>query len=85
RLVIGALPVVVYGQGGRFYTFQGAANEVVMRAGAQLAAPEVIISSRTIVLEPGAGISTLGRGAPSVDSTNGYAFAPGAASRPAAP
>ncbi|MBB1627744.1 hemagglutinin [Achromobacter sp. UMC71] len=79
RLVIGALPVVVYGQGGRFYTFQGAANEVVMRAGAQLAAPEVIISSRTIEVEAGAGISTLGRGAPSVDSTNGYAFAPGAA------
>ncbi len=77
RLVIGALPVVMYGQGGRFYTFQGGANDVVMRAGAQLAAPEVLISSRTIELEAGAGISTLARGAPSVDSTNGYAFEPG--------
>ncbi len=77
RLVIGALPVVMYGQGGRFYTFQGDASEVVMRAGAQLAAPEVLISARTIELEAGAGISTLGRGAPSVDSTNGYAFEPG--------
>ena len=48
-----------------------------MRAGAQLAAPEVLISSRTIELEAGAGISTLARGAPSVDSTNGYAFEPG--------
>ncbi|KAG1433571.1 hypothetical protein G6F57_022053 [Rhizopus arrhizus] len=48
-----------------------------MRAGAQLAAPEVLISARTIELEAGAGISTLGRGAPSVDSTNGYAFEPG--------
>lgn len=79
RLVIGALPVVLYGQGGRFYTFQGTANEVVLRAGAQLAAPEVLISSRTIDVEAGAGISTLGRGAPSVDSSSGYAFQPGAA------
>lgn len=79
RLVIGALPVVIYGQGGRFYTFQGNANQVVMRAGAQLAAPEALISSREIEIEAGAGISTLGRGAPSVDSTSGYAFQPGGA------
>ncbi|MCV6809387.1 filamentous hemagglutinin family protein [Achromobacter ruhlandii] len=79
RLVIGALPVVLYGQGGRFYTFQGGANEVVMRSGAQLAAPEVLISSRVIEIEAGAGISTLGRGAPSVDSTGGFAFQPGSA------
>ncbi|WZB76540.1 hypothetical protein WJ972_13340 [Achromobacter insuavis] len=79
RLVIGALPVVLYGQGGRFYTFQGGASEVVMRSGAQLAAPEVLISSRVIEIEAGAGISTLGRGAPSVDSTGGYAFQPGSA------
>ncbi|KRC70126.1 hemagglutinin [Achromobacter sp. Root83] len=77
RLVIGALPVVQYGQGGRFYTFQGVATEAVLRAGAQLAAPEVMISSRTIEIEAGAGISTLGRGAPSVDSASGYAFQPG--------
>ena len=80
RLVIGALPVVLYGQGGRFYTFQGNANQVVLRAGAQLTAPEVLISSRAIELEAGAGISTLGRGAPSVDSSSGYAFQPGQAS-----
>ena len=79
RLVIGALPVVWYGQGGRFYTFQASANNVVLRAGAQLMAPEVLISARTIELEAGAGISTLGRGAPSVDSTSGYAFQPGVA------
>ncbi|MFD4838738.1 filamentous hemagglutinin family protein [Achromobacter sp. NPDC058515] len=79
RLVIGSLPVVMYGQGGRFYTFQGAANSATLRAGAQLAAPEVLISSRTIEIEAGAGISTLGRGAPSVDSTSGYAFQPGGA------
>ena len=80
RLVIGALPVVTYGQGGRFYTFQAAANQVVMRAWAQLTGPEVLISSRTIELEAGAGISTLGQGAPSVDSTSGYAFQPGSSS-----
>ncbi|MDR6601016.1 filamentous hemagglutinin family protein [Achromobacter deleyi] len=80
RLVIGALPVVQYGQGGRFYTFQAPAHEVVLRAGAQLTGPEVLVSSRTIELEAGAGISTLGRGAPSVDSTSGYAFQPGTAS-----
>ncbi|QVQ26998.1 filamentous haemagglutinin family protein [Achromobacter deleyi] len=79
RLVIGSLPVVQYGQGGRFYTFQGPANQVVLRAGALLAAPEVLISSRTIEIEAGAGISTLGRGAPSVDSASGYAFQPGGA------
>ena len=78
RLVVGALPVVLYGQGGRFYTFQGGANEVVMRAGAQLAAPEVLISALAIGIEAGAGISTLGRGAPSADSNSGYAFQPGA-------
>lgn len=80
RLVIGALPVVYYGQGGRFYTFQGAATQTVLRAGAQLAAPEVLISSRNIEIEAGAGISTLGRGAPSVDSASGYAFQPGQSS-----
>ncbi|MFF7055176.1 filamentous hemagglutinin family protein [Achromobacter spanius] len=80
RLVVGALPVVLYGSGGRFYTFQASANEVVLRAGAQLTGPEVLISSRTIELEAGAGISTLGAGAPSVDSTNGYAFQPRTAS-----
>ncbi|CAB3926921.1 hypothetical protein LMG3481_05973 [Achromobacter deleyi] len=77
RLVIGALPVVQYGQGGRFYTFQGNATDVLIRAGAQLAAPEVLVSARTIEIEAGAGISTLGRGAPSADSTQGYAFEPG--------
>lgn len=77
RLVIGALPVVVYGSGGRFYTFQSPATNVVLRAGAQLTGPEVLISSRNIELEAGAGISTLGRGAPSVDSNSGYAFQPG--------
>ncbi|CUJ70039.1 Heme:hemopexin utilization protein A [Achromobacter kerstersii] len=80
RLIIGALPMVQYGQGGRFYTFQASANNVVLRAGAQLTGPEVLISSRTIELEAGTGISTLGRGAPSVDSSSGYAFQPGKAS-----
>ncbi|PPA75436.1 hemagglutinin [Achromobacter spanius] len=80
RLVVGAMPVVSYGQGGRFYTFQQSAREVVLRTGAQLTAPEVLLSANTIELEAGAGISTLGRGAPSVDSTSGYAFQPGSAS-----
>ena len=74
RLVIGALPVVQYGQGGRFYTFQGNATDVLIRAGAQLAAPEVLVSARTIEIEAGAGISTLGRGAPSADSTQGLSL-----------
>ncbi|WP_233639554.1 hypothetical protein [Achromobacter xylosoxidans] len=78
RLVIGALPVVEYGQGGRFYTFQGGAQRVILRSGAQLATPEILVSSREIEVEAGAGLSTLGRGAPSVDSTQGYAFQPGA-------
>ena len=50
---------------------------MLIRAGAQLAAPEVLVSARTIEIEAGAGISTLGRGAPSADSTQGYAFEPG--------
>lgn len=78
RLVIGTLPVVEYGQGGRFYTFQGGAQRVILRSGAQLATPEILVSSREIEVEAGAGLSTLGRGAPSVDSTQGYAFQPGA-------
>ena len=59
----------------------GGARDIVMRAGAELNAAEVfLLTGRVdggIVLEQGATINTLGRGAASYDASQGYAYNPG--------
>ncbi|WP_186332161.1 filamentous haemagglutinin family protein [Bordetella genomosp. 13] len=86
RLQIGGNARATYGADGNQMTFAGAENgltrEVVLRAGAQLSAPEVFLiaddplgTSRSIVIEPGASINTIGRGAPAYDSSQGYYYA----------
>ncbi|WP_292225341.1 filamentous haemagglutinin family protein [Brevundimonas sp.] len=61
--------------GGNFMT-----DTVVLRSGATLSAPEVSLTAvsggRGIVVEQGATISTIGRGAADFDSTNGYFYTP---------
>lgn len=67
RMVIGSTPAVLYGQGGNYVTFDitDGAQSIVLRNGAELAAPEVFlwrIGREAISLEQGAAIVTLGRG-----------------------
>ncbi|MGJ7484361.1 filamentous hemagglutinin family protein [Variovorax sp. LT2P21] len=56
-------------------------RDIVMRAGAELNAAEVFLLNGRIdggiVLEQGATINTLGRGAASYDASQGYAYSPG--------
>ncbi|MFU1921698.1 hypothetical protein ACM6PT_31895, partial [Klebsiella pneumoniae] len=57
RIAIGTLPYVEYGEQGNFVQFGGSNRlfPVVLRKGAHLSAPEVIIG-RDITLEGGSGI-----------------------------
>ncbi|WP_435438714.1 filamentous haemagglutinin family protein [Variovorax sp. RB2P76] len=80
RLVLGAVPTVVYGQQGRYVSFSTPARHVTLRAGASLQAPEVFLAGRDLAVEAGAGISTLGRGAAIYDSSAGYVYQPGQSS-----
>ena len=80
RLVVGATPLVVYGQQGRYVTFSSPASDVVLRAGASLQAPEVFLAGRDLVVEAGAGISTLGRGDAIYDASSGFVYQPGTTS-----
>jgi filamentous hemagglutinin family protein len=90
RIAIGGMPLAVYGQGGNFVRFNvGAAPSrgIVVRSGAVLAAPEVMLItqgnaevSAPIEIERGAVISTLGQGAAAYDSGNGFVYQPGTAS-----
>ena len=94
RLVIGGLPGVRYGQEGSYVQFSGtksyieAGNGVAVRSGAVLSAPEVMLVARggesigpgDIVIERGAAIDALGRGAPAYDSGDGFLYRPGSAS-----
>ncbi|MGM7654640.1 hypothetical protein, partial [Serratia marcescens] len=65
RMVIGSTPAVLYGQGGNYVTFDitDGAQSIVLRNGAELAAPEVFLLARrpgeAISLEQGAAIVTL--------------------------
>ncbi|RTQ37370.1 filamentous hemagglutinin N-terminal domain-containing protein [Variovorax gossypii] len=78
RLVVGARPTVIYGQQGRYVGFNEAMSNVKLRAGAVLKAPEVFLAGRgNLVVEAGAGISTLGQGAPIYDSSSGFVYQPG--------
>ncbi|WP_432729966.1 filamentous haemagglutinin family protein [Variovorax sp. W6] len=79
RLVVGARPVVIYGQSGRYVGFNEVASDVTLRAGALLKAPEVFLATRrNMVVEAGGGISTLGQGAAIYDSAAGFVYQPGA-------
>ncbi|WP_447774140.1 filamentous haemagglutinin family protein [Variovorax boronicumulans] len=92
RLAIGGMPQVAYGQRGNLVQFNllagGAAGGVVVRSGAVLEAPEVMlitnalgdVVSGAIEIERGAVISTLGQGAAAYDSDNGYIYQPGTTS-----
>jgi len=55
-------------------------GDIVLRSGARLAAPEVILTTdptNRITVEAGAEINTLGMGAVPYDSRDGYVYAPG--------
>ncbi|WP_319714943.1 filamentous hemagglutinin family protein [Pseudomonas aeruginosa] len=83
RMVIGSTPAVLYGQGGNYVTFDitDGAQSIVLRNGAELAAPEVFLLARrpgeAISLEQGAAIVTLGRGAAAYDARDGFLYASG--------
>ena len=88
RLVIGGRPVVLYGQGGNYVDFGSAVNSpaaaIVLRSGAELTAPEVMLVSQQshtnpsgIEVEQGASISTLGQGAAAYDSDDGFIYQAG--------
>ncbi|MBM5461651.1 hypothetical protein H8F21_29320, partial [Pseudomonas sp. P66] len=80
RLIIGGLPYVAYGQSGSYITFaegvNGARSNIVLREGAVLAAPEVLLVSQTgsIVVEQGASINTIGRGSAGFDARDGFIY-----------
>ncbi|AEC18812.1 filamentous hemagglutinin-like protein [Pusillimonas sp. T7-7] len=88
RLVIGTRPLTVYGQGGNVVDFGTtaltAANTIVLRSGATLSAPEVMLVSRQshtnpsgIEIEQGASIITLGQGKAAYDSDDGFIYQAG--------
>ncbi|MGE1091576.1 filamentous haemagglutinin family protein [Pseudomonas zeae] len=84
RLTIGAMPTVSYSTAGNIIGFTGDTASIVLRDGAQLAAPEVLLRTNSInggiTVEAGAGINALGRGNVAYDSTVGYIYQPGASS-----
>ncbi|WP_231602396.1 filamentous haemagglutinin family protein [Herbaspirillum chlorophenolicum] len=82
RMILGGSLGLQYGD--NFATFKGDASNLAVRSGAQLSAPEVFLvtgsPSGGIIVEQGASISTLGRGAAAYDSRNGVVFSAGATS-----
>ncbi|TKJ71361.1 hemagglutinin [Pseudomonas koreensis] len=83
RLTLGAMPDVLYGTTGNIIGFVGSTNNIVLREGAVLSAPEVLLRTTAatggITVEAGAGINTLGRGNVPYDSTSGFLYEPGKA------
>lgn len=86
RIAIGLRPWVAYGQAGNHVEFTGnaVANSIVLRSGAELSAPEVMLIARqpggspgTIEIEQGASIVTLGQGAAPYDSDDGFIYQAG--------
>lgn len=86
RLAIGMRPWVTYGQAGNYVEFAGntVANSIVLRSGAELNAPEVMLIARQrsgiqsgIEIEQGASIVTLGQGAAPYDSDDGFIYQAG--------
>ncbi|WP_425502555.1 filamentous haemagglutinin family protein [Pseudomonas izuensis] len=80
RLSIGAAPKVDYSTAGNFIKFTGSANNITLREGAVLSAPEVVLRTGDvrggITLEAGAAINTLGRGDVPYDSNSGFIYQP---------
>ncbi|EJM00069.1 filamentous hemagglutinin family N-terminal domain containing protein [Pseudomonas sp. GM102] len=78
RLMVGRLPYVVYGQGGNYINFTGigASSNITLRQGATLSAPEVFLvtGNGNLVVEQGAMINTIGRGAASFDARDGFIY-----------
>ena len=77
RLVIGGLSRVVYGQAGNNIDFSlGLGGSIILRSGATLRAPEVLLVTvgKPIVVEQGASIITLGQGAASYDARDGFVY-----------
>lgn len=77
RLLVGGLSMVLYGQSGNNVGFATSmAGTITLRSGANLVAPEVMMVSRNgdIVVEQGASINTLGQGAASYDSRDGFVY-----------
>ncbi|MCE6978427.1 filamentous hemagglutinin N-terminal domain-containing protein [Pseudomonas frederiksbergensis] len=78
RLMVGRLPYVLYGQGGNYINFTdvGASSDITLRKGATLSAPEVFLvtGDGNLVIEQGAMINTIGRGAASYDARDGFIY-----------
>ena len=87
RLMVGATPAVDYRNIGNIVYFGYGTTHfqsIALRAGAQLTGAEVFlvagVPSGSIVIERGASINTVGRGAPGFDSSTGFTYRPGPAS-----
>ncbi|MHC8367505.1 filamentous hemagglutinin family protein [Pseudomonas sp. ZT5P21] len=78
RLMVGQLPFVFYGQGGNYIQFTGASanSDITVRSGANLSAPEVFLVTTTgnLVVEQGASINSIGRGAAAYDARDGFIY-----------
>ena len=77
RLLVGGMTVVIYGQGGNYIGLTNAASSsIVLREGATLAAPEVMLATTSgkITVEQGASINTIGRGKASYDARDGFVY-----------
>ncbi|MGY2378250.1 filamentous hemagglutinin family protein [Pseudomonas sp. SDO524_S393] len=77
RLLIGGMTVVTYGQGGNYINLTNAASSsIVLRNGATLAAPEVMLATTSgkITVEQGASINTIGRGKAVYDARDGFVY-----------
>ena len=84
RMTIGSIPLSTYGQGGDVIDFGGGfTNNLYLRSGATLRAPEVMLvtagedNSHQLVIEQGASINTIGQGKVAYDSSNGYSYSGG--------
>lgn len=80
RLTIGAMPNVLYNTTANIIGFLGASESIVLREGAILSAPQVLLRTTStlggITVEAGGGINTLGRGNVAYDSLAGYVYEP---------
>ncbi|NWA25045.1 filamentous hemagglutinin family protein [Pseudomonas gingeri] len=76
-LMIGAMPAISYGQSGNYIGLGfNLSSSVVLRSGAKLVAPEVLLVSNggAITVEQGASINTLGMGPTAYDASQGYIY-----------
>ncbi|MCK6190603.1 filamentous haemagglutinin family protein [Pseudomonas sp. EYE_354] len=77
RLLIGGMTYVTYGQGGNYINLpSNVTSSIILRDGANLAAPEVLLATVTgkITLEQGASINTIGQGKASYDARDGFIY-----------